>query len=195
MSVESTRQVMIRYLEAYDESMLVDPPQMEARWQESAGVLHQALSAGRSEQFGQNYGGWLKPWCLLQRAAFVIDCHDRIVYAEYVADQLCEPDYRVPCKRFIGLHEHDGHDEMDASPITGTRRGIPLLSGQGKRPLAAALLVGGGMENKNCRYFHHIDENNWQASTRFAHTVRLLPSNVTERKLLIGFLAQGGLRS
>ncbi len=36
---------------------------------------------------------WLKEWRLLQRAVFVLDRHDRIVYAEYVADQLGEPDY------------------------------------------------------------------------------------------------------
>jgi len=36
---------------------------------------------------------WLKEWRLLQRAVFVIDRHDRIVYAEYIADQLREPDY------------------------------------------------------------------------------------------------------
>ena len=66
---------------------------MQARWQESAGVLHQVLSAHRSEQFGQEYGVWLKEWSLLQRAVFVIDRNDHIVYAEYVADQLREPDY------------------------------------------------------------------------------------------------------
>ncbi|TMD99848.1 MAG: redoxin domain-containing protein [Chloroflexi bacterium] len=71
----------------------VDSPQMQARWQDSVGVLHQALSAQRSEQFGQDYGVWLKEWRLLQRAVFVIDRHDRIVYAEYIADQLREPDY------------------------------------------------------------------------------------------------------
>ena len=71
----------------------MDPPQMQARWQESAGVLHQALSAHRSEQFGQEYGVWLKEWRLLQRAVFVIDRNAYIVYAEYVADQLREPDY------------------------------------------------------------------------------------------------------
>ena len=57
------------------------------------GVLHQALSAQRSEQFGQDYGVWLKQWRLLQRSVFVIDRNDRIVYVEYVADQLREPDY------------------------------------------------------------------------------------------------------
>ena len=70
-----------------------DSPQMQARWQDTAGVLHQALSAQRSEQFGQDYGVWLKQWRLLQRAVFVIDRHDHIVYAQYVADQLREPDY------------------------------------------------------------------------------------------------------
>jgi thiol peroxidase len=34
----------------------MDSPQMQARWQDSAGVLHQALSAHRGEQFGHDYG-------------------------------------------------------------------------------------------------------------------------------------------
>jgi thioredoxin-dependent peroxiredoxin len=71
----------------------MDPPQMQADWQDRAGVLHQLLSAQHSEQFGQDYGVWLKEWRLLQRAVFVLDRHDRIVYAEYVADQVREPDY------------------------------------------------------------------------------------------------------
>jgi thiol peroxidase len=71
----------------------VDSPQLQASFQDSAGVLHQALSAQHSEHFGQDYGVWLKEWRLFQRAVFVIDRHDRIVYAEYVADQLGEPDY------------------------------------------------------------------------------------------------------
>jgi thiol peroxidase len=37
----------------------------------------------------------LKEWRLLQRAVFVIDRHDRIVYAEYVADQMHEPNYQT----------------------------------------------------------------------------------------------------
>ena len=56
-------------------------------------MMHQTLSAQRSEQFGQDYGVWLKEWHLLQHAVFVLDRNDRIVYAEYVADQLREPDY------------------------------------------------------------------------------------------------------
>ncbi len=70
-----------------------DSPQMQAGFQDSVGVLHQALSAQRSEQFGQDYGVWLKQWRLLQRAVFVIDRNDRIIYVEYVADQFREPDY------------------------------------------------------------------------------------------------------
>ncbi len=71
----------------------MDSPHMQARWQDSAGVLHQVLSAHRSEPFGQEYGVWLKEWRLLQRAVFVLDRNGRIVYTEYVADQLREPDY------------------------------------------------------------------------------------------------------
>ena len=35
----------------------------------------------------------VKEWRLLQRAVFVIDREARIVYADYVADQMTEPDY------------------------------------------------------------------------------------------------------
>jgi thioredoxin-dependent peroxiredoxin len=73
-----------------------DSPQMQARWQETEGTLHQVLSAQRSEGFGLDYGVWLKQWRQLQRAVFVIDRNDRIAYAEYVADQLREPDYAAP---------------------------------------------------------------------------------------------------
>ena len=71
----------------------MDSPQIQAGWQDSAGVLHQVLSAQRGEQFGQDYGVWLKQRHLLQRSVFVIDRNDRIVYVEYVANQLREPDY------------------------------------------------------------------------------------------------------
>jgi thiol peroxidase len=71
----------------------VDSPQMQAGFQDSAGVLHQALSAHRGDQFGQDYGVWLAEWRLLQRSVFVIDQNERIIYTEYVADQHDEPDY------------------------------------------------------------------------------------------------------
>ncbi len=80
-------------LDACIYTVSVDSPETQAHWQESAGVLHQALSAHRSEQFGQDYGVWLKEWRLLQSAVFVLDRNAHIVYAEYIADQLREPDY------------------------------------------------------------------------------------------------------
>ncbi len=36
---------------------------------------------------------WIKEWRLLQRSVVVIDGSDRIVYIEYVTDQMSEPDY------------------------------------------------------------------------------------------------------
>ena len=44
------------------------------------------------EGFGQAYGVLVKEWRLLQRAVFVIDREDRIVYADYVASQMAQPD-------------------------------------------------------------------------------------------------------
>jgi thioredoxin-dependent peroxiredoxin len=79
--------------DAYIYTVSMDPPQIQARWQDTVGVLHQILSAHRSDQFGQDYGVWLKEWRQLAQAVFVLDRNDRIVYAEYVADQLREPDY------------------------------------------------------------------------------------------------------
>jgi thioredoxin-dependent peroxiredoxin len=37
----------------------------------------------------------LKEWRLLQRAVFVVDKNDRIIHAEYVTDQMTEPDYEA----------------------------------------------------------------------------------------------------
>jgi thiol peroxidase len=71
----------------------MDPPQVQASFQESEGVLHQLLSSHRGEQFGRDYGVWLNEGRQLARAVFVLDRADRIAYAEYVADPLREPDY------------------------------------------------------------------------------------------------------
>lgn len=38
-----------------------------ARWQSAEGVSHRALSAHRSEHFGEAYGVLIKEWRLLQR--------------------------------------------------------------------------------------------------------------------------------
>lgn len=71
----------------------MDLPKVQAGFQDRTGVLHQALSAHDSVLFGQDYGVWLKEWRLLQQSVVVIDRSGRIVYVEYVADQLSEPNY------------------------------------------------------------------------------------------------------
>jgi thioredoxin-dependent peroxiredoxin len=71
----------------------MDLPWAMARWLGAEGATHAGLSSHRDEAFGRDYGVLLKEWRLLQRAVFVIDREGRIVHAEYVADQMLEPDY------------------------------------------------------------------------------------------------------
>ena len=71
----------------------MDLPFALARWTSAAGVTHAALSSHRSEDFGRDYGVLIKEWRALQRSIFVIDGSGRLVYAEYVTDQMTEPDY------------------------------------------------------------------------------------------------------
>jgi thiol peroxidase len=71
----------------------MDLPFGQARWRRAEGVEHDALSAHASERFGSDYGVLLKEWRLLQRAVFVIDADGIVAHAEYVADQMTEPDY------------------------------------------------------------------------------------------------------
>jgi thioredoxin-dependent peroxiredoxin len=78
-------------VQVYTVSM--DLPFTQARWMNAEGVAHEGLSSHRSEQFGQDYGVLLKEWRMLQRAVFVIDRDGTIVHAEYVPDQMREPDY------------------------------------------------------------------------------------------------------
>src|SRR3954453_9423827 len=73
----------------------MDLPFAQSRWQSAEHVNHPALSAHRDTQWGSDYGVLIKEWRLLQRAVFVIDRNDRITYAEYVADQMHEPDYQA----------------------------------------------------------------------------------------------------
>src|SRR5262245_9644126 len=73
----------------------MDLPFALARWLAAENVQHAGLSSHRSEKFGQDYGVLLKEWRLLQRAVFVIAETGRIVHAEYVADQMKEPDYQA----------------------------------------------------------------------------------------------------
>ncbi|WP_279579311.1 redoxin family protein [Fodinicola feengrottensis] len=71
----------------------MDLPFALDRWRTETHAGHQFLSAHRDERFGVDYGVLLKQWRLLQRAVFVIDREDRIAYAEYVPDQMREPNY------------------------------------------------------------------------------------------------------
>jgi thiol peroxidase len=71
----------------------MDLPWAMARWNAAEKVEHQGLSSHRDDTFGRDYGVLIKEWRLLQRAVFVIDPEDRIAYAEYVDDQMLEPDY------------------------------------------------------------------------------------------------------
>jgi thiol peroxidase len=71
----------------------MDLPFGQARWRSAEGVGHDALSAHASERFGREYGVLLKEWRLLQRAVFVLDGDGTVLHAEYVADQMTEPDY------------------------------------------------------------------------------------------------------
>jgi thioredoxin-dependent peroxiredoxin len=71
----------------------MDLPFGQARWRRAEGVGHDVLSAHASERFGRDYGVLLKEWRLLQRAVFVIDAGGTVVHAQYVADQMTEPDY------------------------------------------------------------------------------------------------------
>lgn len=78
-------------VDVYTVSM--DLPFAQARWRAAEQVEHEALSSHRSEAFGRDYGVLLREWRLLQRAVFVIDGTGRVAYAEYVADQMAEPNY------------------------------------------------------------------------------------------------------
>jgi thiol peroxidase len=71
----------------------MDLPFAQARWKAAEDATHEALSSHKNEQFGRDWGVLIKEWRLLQRAVFVIDGEGRLVYAEYVADQMREPDY------------------------------------------------------------------------------------------------------
>ena len=73
----------------------MDLPFALQRWLSKEKARHQALSCHKSEDFGKAYGVLLKEWRLLQRAVFVIDAGGVIRHAEYVADQMKEPDYQA----------------------------------------------------------------------------------------------------
>jgi thiol peroxidase len=84
----------------------MDLPYAQARWKAAEGVTHAALSSHKSEAFGRAYGVLIQEWRLLQRAVFVIDQGGRLVYAEYVADQMREPTYDAAVKAVQATHDH-----------------------------------------------------------------------------------------
>ena len=88
---QTLRRELPKNAEVYTVSM--DLPFALLRWGADENVDHPMLSSHRSDKFGTDYGVFLKEWRLLQRAVFVIDQNDIIRYAEYVADQMLEPDY------------------------------------------------------------------------------------------------------
>jgi len=90
---EDSRSDLPSDVQLYTISM--DLPFAQARWHQQENVSHRTLSSHRSEQFGRDYGVLLKEWRLLQRAVFVVDKNDQIVHAEYVDDQMTEPDYEA----------------------------------------------------------------------------------------------------
>jgi thiol peroxidase len=88
---EQMRAASLPNVDVYTVSM--DLPFAQVRWRMNEAVEHQSLSSHRSESFGRDYGVLLREWRLLQRAVFVIDGDNKIRHAEYVADQMAEPDY------------------------------------------------------------------------------------------------------
>ena len=71
----------------------MDLPWAMARWNAAEGVSHQGLSSHRDVSFGEAYGVLIKEWRLLQRAVLVIGRDGTVAHAEYVNDQMLEPDY------------------------------------------------------------------------------------------------------
>ncbi len=71
----------------------MDLPFAQQRWCAANHVEHTTLSAHRSEQFGIDYGVLIKELRILERAVFVVDRADRVVYVQYVKEISDEPDY------------------------------------------------------------------------------------------------------
>ncbi len=71
----------------------MDLPFAQHRWRAEAGATHRLVSAHKNERFAKEYGLLVEELRLLRRAVFVIGPDDRVAYAEYVKEQLDEPDY------------------------------------------------------------------------------------------------------
>ena len=92
----------------------MDLPFAQARWRAAQGVAHEALSSHRDERFGVDYGVLLREWRLFQRAVFVIDGEGRVAHAEYVADQMREPDYDAAVAAAHAASRGAGHPAVGA---------------------------------------------------------------------------------
>ena len=71
----------------------MDLPPAQARWAAEHGVEHSVASSHKNEGFATDYGVLIRELRFLQRAVFVVDKNDKIVYVEYVKDLPSEPDY------------------------------------------------------------------------------------------------------
>ena len=72
----------------------MDLPFAQKRWCAAAGLINvTTLSDYRDQEFGKNYGTFVKESHLLSRAVFVVDAHDKLTYVEYVKEVASHPDY------------------------------------------------------------------------------------------------------
>ena len=64
------------------------------RWRGAAGVDQvMTLSDHMNAEFGEKYGVLIKERRILRRAVFVVDKHNKVVYAAYMPALSDEPDY------------------------------------------------------------------------------------------------------
>jgi len=71
-----------------------DLPYTQSRWCGAAGIDQVMMVSDHMEvSFGLNYGCLVKERRILRRAIFVIDKHDKVVYAAYMPTLGDEPDY------------------------------------------------------------------------------------------------------
>jgi thiol peroxidase len=72
----------------------MDLPWTQKDWCGAAGVERViTLSDHQSADFGEKYGVLIKEQRILRRAIFVVDAHERIVYAAYMPELKDEPNY------------------------------------------------------------------------------------------------------
>ena len=72
----------------------MDLPYTQKNWCGAAGVERViTLSDHKSADFGKKYGVLIKEQRILRRAIFVIDSHNRVVYAAYMPELKDEPNY------------------------------------------------------------------------------------------------------